>query len=89
MSSKTITLRSDLVDRLQEIASSQGRSVDDVVETLLEPPANNWALAVAEAMEAEDIDWQDEPDLSTNSRANYEQHIYEQWKKRQEKDGNG
>ncbi len=84
MSSKTIILRSDLVDRLQEIASSQGRSVDDVLETLLEPQVNNWALAVLEDMEAADLDLRDEPDLARNSRANYEQHVYEQWKKRQD-----
>lgn len=68
MTDRTITLRSDLVERLETLAGRQGRTVDEIFGELLNSyaPVNrgNWALAVAEGMEAADIDWIDDPDAS-------------------------
>lgn len=76
MAERTITLRSDLVERLERLA--QGRTLDDVMEDLLPPASSgNWALALAEDMEAADIDWQDDPDASLNSREQFERHLRE------------
>ena len=72
MTDRTVTLRSELVERLEKLA--QGRTLDEVVDELLDqavPPQSgnkNWALAVAEGMEATDIDWIDEPEASTYTR---------------------
>jgi predicted transcriptional regulator len=72
MTDRTISLRSDLVERLEELAQRQGRSVNDVFGELLNTYApvqnGNWALAVAEGMEAADIDWMDDPDASTHTK---------------------
>lgn len=66
MSDRTITLRADLVKRLETLAERQGRSLNEVVGDMLTtfapPPSGNWALAVAEHMESADIDWVDNPD---------------------------
>jgi hypothetical protein len=84
MNARTITLRSDLVDRLEALVRTQGRTMDEVFGELLEqytpsPSGHNWALALAEEMENADIDWQDEPSLSAHSREHFEQHAYEKW----------
>ncbi len=85
MAARTITLPSDLVERLETLAREQGRPLDDVLRDLLEHYAdNNWALTIAKAMEEADIDWKDDPDLSTRSRENFEQHSYEKWKRTQD-----
>ncbi|MCL4251917.1 MAG: hypothetical protein KJ065_27445 [Anaerolineae bacterium] len=90
MTDRTITLRSELVERLEKLA--QGRTLDEVVGEILEqavPPRSgnkNWALAVAEAMEAADIDWIDEPDASARSREHFEQQAYEKWQRTQTSD---
>ncbi|MEP7290205.1 MAG: hypothetical protein ABI835_00425 [Chloroflexota bacterium] len=80
---RTISLRSDLVERLETLAQTQGRTIDDVFDDLLEhylPPAGgNWAIAVAEGMEAANIEWRDDPDASTRSREQFEQHLREKW----------
>lgn len=72
MTDRTITLRADLVERLEALAHRQGRSLDDVFGELLNTYApvqsGNWALVVAEGMEAADIHWIDDPDASANSR---------------------
>jgi predicted transcriptional regulator len=90
MAERTVTLRSDLVDRLETIAEQQARSVDEVLGDLLGlyvPPENgNWALAVAEAMEAADIDWIDDPDASVNSREEYKRYLQEKWQRSQQTD---
>ncbi len=87
MTDRTITLDSELVDRLETLAQTQGRSVDEVVEDLLgqyKPVSrNNWALALAEGMEAADIDWRDEPDASERSSEQYKRHLSEQWSQSQ------
>jgi hypothetical protein len=81
MSNRTISLRSDLVDRLETLAEQQGRSLDEVFSELLGSYAStptsggNWALALAEAMEAADIEWIDDPDASINSRANFKRYL--------------
>ena len=90
MTDRTITLRSDLVERLETLAQTQGRSMDDVFGELLEqyapPVGGNWALAVAEGMEAADIDWRDEPTASERSREHFERHLREQWRRTQTSD---
>lgn len=90
MTDRTITLRSDLVDRLETLAQTQGRTVDEVFGELLEQyvpsVSGNWALAVAEGMEAAAIDWRDDPDASTNSREHFEQHLREKWQRSQHLD---
>ncbi len=87
MTDRTITLRSDLVERLQTLAERQGRSLDEVFDELLNTYAptvsGNWALAVAEGMEAAAIDWIDDHDASLNSRAHFQQHLREQWERTQ------
>lgn len=76
MTDRTITLRAGLVERLELLASVRGPSMDEVVSDLLErspaPAKRNWALALAEAMEAPGIEWQDEPNASEDSRAQFE-----------------
>jgi len=94
MTDRTITLRSDLVERLETLAERQGRSLDDVGNELLEELLNtyaptasgNWALAVAEGMEAADIDWIDDPDASVNSREHFQHHLREKWQRTQKAD---
>jgi len=91
MAAKTITLRADLVERLENIAAAQGRSVDDVVDALLEPQMpsgtpTNWALTLAETMAAERIDWQDEPELSARSREAFQDDLYRRWQRSQQAD---
>lgn len=86
MTAKTITLRSDLVERLETLARTQGRTLDEVFKDLLEqysPTNPNWALTLAEAMEEEDIDWQDEASVSAHSRAHFEQNAFEKWQRAQ------
>jgi predicted transcriptional regulator len=93
MGNRTIELRSDLVERLETLAEYQGRSLDEVFGDLLStyalPPAssNNWALAVAEGMEAADIQWLDDPGASANSCRDFKQHLYEKWRAAQDADG--
>ncbi len=90
MANKTINLRADLVERFEALAQAEGRTLDEVFGELLEqyskPAQKNWALAVAEGMEAEDIDWLDDQDASTNSRQNFEQHLREKWRHTQNSD---
>lgn len=86
MSTRTITLPDELVDRLETLARVLGRPLDEVVSDLLEhysPTPANWALALAEAMEEADVDWQAESSLSARSREHFEQHQYEQWQRTQ------
>ncbi len=91
MANRTITLRSDLVERLEALAIRQGRSLDEVFSELLAsqmPEAGkNWALAVAEAMETADINWLDDPDASRNSREHFKRHLQEKWQRTQNSDG--
>ena len=77
----TMTVRSDLRERLEALAAAQNQSVDEVLENLLPPPPTreNWALAFAEEMEAADIDWVIDPEASVKSRERYKQHVYEKW----------
>jgi predicted transcriptional regulator len=90
MTDRTITLRSDLIERLETLAERQGRSLDEVFGELLNAyaptPHGNWALAVAEGMEAADIDWIDDPAASVNSRAHFQQHLREKWARTQNND---
>jgi predicted transcriptional regulator len=93
MTDRTITLDSELVERLESLAQRQGRSLDDVIGEMLghfvPVSGSNWALAVAEGMEAADINWIDDPDASTNSRSNFERHLREKWERTQGNEDNG
>ena len=87
MAAKTITVRADLVERLETLAQIQGRTLDDVFEDLLEQYSTlkpNWAFSLAEAMEEADIDWQDESSLSEQSQRNFEQHSFDKWQRAQD-----
>lgn len=88
MTDRTITLRSDLVERLETLAERQGRSLDEIFGELLNTYApiksGNWALAVAEGMEAANIDWIDDPDASLNSLAQFQQHLRKKWERTQD-----
>ncbi len=87
MTDRTITLRSDLVERLEELAQRQGRSIDDVFDELLNiyvpVQKGNWALAVAEGMEEAEIDWIEDPEASVNSREHFERYLREKWHRNQ------
>jgi predicted transcriptional regulator len=91
MTDRTITLRSDLVERLETLAQRQGRSLDEVFSEMLGTYAptsgGNWALAVAEGMEKADIDWIDDPDASANSREHFQRHLREKWQRTQDVSG--
>jgi hypothetical protein len=93
MTDRTITLRSDLVERFETLAEREGRSLDEVFSELLNTYAptggRNWGLAVAEGMEAAGIDWVDDPDASLNSRKHFQQHLREKWERTQNDDGRG
>jgi ribosomal protein S10 len=87
MTAKAITLRSDLVERLETLARTQGRTLDDVFADLLEQYSltnPNWALTLAEAMEKESIDWQDEASGSAHSREHFERNTFERWQRAQD-----
>jgi metal-responsive CopG/Arc/MetJ family transcriptional regulator len=87
MADRTITLPSELLERLETLAERQGQSLDELFSDLLNLyapiPSGNWALAVAEGMEAADIDWIDDPDASTNSGKYFQQHLREKWERAQ------
>lgn len=88
MTHKTITLRDELVERLQQLAQKNGQSVDEAMETLLdyaEPrsQAGNWALAVAQDMAMADIEWRDDLDLSSRSGAHYQDYLADKWREQQ------
>lgn len=93
MTDKTITLHSELVERLESLAQAKGRTTNDVISELLDqyaPTENkeNWALALAEGMEAADIDWLDDPNASENSREHFEQYLREKWRHTQASEAN-
>ena len=86
MAEKTIRLRAELVDRLESLATAQGRSVDDVLTNLLaetEAPQNLWTMELIEAMADETIVWRDVPDLSESSRERFQQAQFERWQQTQ------
>ena len=93
MTDRTIRLRSDLVERFETLAEQEGRSLDEVFSELLNTYAptgdRNWALAVAEGMEAVGIDWVDDPNASLNSREHFQQHLREKWERTQNDDRRG
>ena len=68
MINRTITLRADLVERLEDLAQRQGKLITEVFGDLLNTYApqggGNSALAVAEGIEAADIDWIDDSNAS-------------------------
>lgn len=91
MTDRIIALRSDLVERLESLAQQQGRSLDEMFGELLNTYApvqsGNWALAVAEGMEAADIDWIDDPDASAHSREHFERYLREKSQRNQSMGG--
>lgn len=80
---RTITLRSDLVERLEALAGAQGRTLDEVSNELLGEMLNSysplsgdlWAVVVAEGMERAEIEWVTDPDASVNSRDHFKAHL--------------
>lgn len=93
MTDRTITLRSDLGERLETLAGQQGRTLDDVFGKLLNSYApigsGHWVLTVAECMEAADTAEIDDPDASMNNRDHFEWHLHEQWEKTQSDGSDG
>ncbi len=91
MHQRTITLPADLVERFELLAHQRGRSLDELFAELLsnfQPiSGGNWALTVAEGMEAADIDWIDDPDASSNSSEHFKRHLEEKWKDMQNTGG--
>lgn len=89
MTDRTITLPATIVERLEILAEHQGRSVDEVVGDLLNTyaptpvQANHWALNLAEAMEAAELDWIDDPEASINSRRHFAEHLRQRWERTQ------
>lgn len=81
LDNRTITLPADLVDRLEALAENRGRSVGEMFGEMLSQyapaPQGNWAMAVAEGMEAADIAWIDDPNASVNSRDHFERYLRE------------
>lgn len=94
MADKTITLRADLVDRLETLASEQGRTVDALLEEMLpgKPPApekpKNWALAVVRAAEEANIEWEDLPGIDAASESGnlYYEDRYQRWLELQQRE---
>lgn len=89
MTNRTITLRSDLVERLEALAGQQGRTIDDVfgeIFNIYVPVGGNWALTVAEGMESASINWIDDSDASDNSHEEFERHLREKWERTQSDD---
>ncbi|MCB9453847.1 MAG: hypothetical protein H6672_20645 [Anaerolineaceae bacterium] len=95
MDEKTITLRGDLVEQLEAIASTEGRSVDEVLAALLASQTAprtqaNWAVNLAQAMADEAIPWKEEAELSTHSRDLFQDDRYQRWQETQQtEDHNG
>jgi predicted transcriptional regulator len=90
MTKQAIILKSELIERLETLAEGQGLSLDDMIGKLLssyvpERPGN-WALAVAEGMEAAEIDWIDDPEASAVTGKTYKDHLHEKWRRTQEDD---
>lgn len=83
MTDRMIALSSDLIDRLEEMANEQGRSVNEVLGEMIarspkaKNPKNNWLVEIAEEMEAADIDWIDDPEASLHSHERFEQYLEE------------
>jgi len=88
MTEKTITLRADLVERLEAMASTQKRTLNEVLAELLEERSipevgSNWALALAKAMENADIEWVDEPNISERSTDVFQDDLFVRWQQTQ------
>ncbi len=91
MTDRTITLPANLVERFEQLADQQRRSLDDLFAELLSNYAptsgGNWALAVTVGMEAADIDWIVDPDASAHSRELFKRHLNEKWRRTQNMSG--
>jgi predicted transcriptional regulator len=87
MDDRTITLPSDLVERLEMLAERQGRSLEEMFGELLNSYAplaqGSWALSVSEGMSAAAIAWIDDPDASKNSREHFERSLRSAWERTQ------
>ncbi len=94
MEERTLTLRADLVDRLEAMASKQGRTIEDVLDDVLEdvePAAekpNNWALAVVRAATEANIEWEDLPNIANASESGnlYYEDRYQRWLELQQRE---
>lgn len=94
MANRKITLRSEVVERLEEMATQRGESVDMVLSELIGVPSTDveeaeqesWAVDLAEEMAAADIDWVDDPQASVNSRRHFYEYLEQRAKRRTETD---
>ena len=89
MSERTLTLRADLVDKLEALAERRGLTVEDLLciefdvdipISIAVNPANQWVIAVAKGMAEEDIDWIDDPNAAANSRYHLESYLEDKLK---------
>lgn len=92
---RTVTLPTALVERLEALAQREGQPLDAMLQSMLDahenvpptaPSVHNWALAVARDMEAADIEWKGNPDLSEHSRENYRKAVTEHHRRLQQRD---
>jgi predicted transcriptional regulator len=87
MTERNISLRAEIVERLEILAERQQRSVDDFLIDLLNTyspqSTGNWATTVAEGMEAAEISWLDDPDASINSRQHFQNYLHQKWEQTQ------
>lgn len=86
MTEKTLTLKGEIVERMEAVAQQQGRSIEAVLSDVFPPQtvviASEFGRALVKAMA--DVEWViDDPDLSTNSRDNYQEARYQEWQRSQ------
>lgn len=91
MTEKTITLRAELVERLEALAQQTGQSIDDILASILnaqteQSKSSNWAMAVVRGMAEADIDWVDAPDLSEKGSRIYREDLHQRWAQSQQGD---
>lgn len=84
MAERTITLEASLVEQLEALATKQNYSLNELFNVMITlfpttPPQPNWALQLAEAMENAPIEWEQYPELSSESRHAYHAYLAEQW----------
>ena len=84
MAERTITLEASLVEQLEALATKQNYSLNELFNVMITlfpttPPQPNWALQLAEAMENAPIEWEQHPELSSESRYAYHAYLAEQW----------
>lgn len=90
MSQKSISLPSELIERLEALAQAQGRTVAEVFDDMLaqyhasQSQGSQWAVQLAQNMAQAEIAWQENPDLSQHSQDDFADDAYQRWLKTQE-----